>query len=348
MNVLSHQNIDRKPLIPEDRFTTRMTKKTEQFAYWRALVAPIADVETAAPVDQGFAAVLRAQDLGMLQISRQHLDAAKYKRTSELIRRSNVDHWQIVLRQSGSEYISARGDMLRSVAGSLDMRSLALPSSVSSTCGDTINLWLKRENFSALSSTLDAASHKPIQGPLKNILREYIVTLDRYRTTLTVADVPAVVNSLTALLSAIIRPTRDQLRQAAIPITASRIEMARRYVNANLTSPTLGTEALVRELGVSRRKLYYMFEQYGGVTSFIRERRLAASHAALEDATDTRLVSTIAYDYGFADPAQFSRAFRSHFGYSPKDARDLGLTGNRVPLNAPQNFVQWLSQARRP
>lgn len=335
-----YQDLDTR--IREDRFTTLVKHKTKQFSCWRNLLASIAEVECDESGEQGFNATVRGHDLGRLHIASLRVDAMKYRRTPQLIRRSNVDHWQLVLRRSGSEFSSSSGNALRSSPGSLDLRSLTLPSIAHSTAGETIYIWLKRDNFAAMAASLDAASHRPIHGPMKNILQEFILTLERYRSTLTHRDVPALVGSLTALLGALVRPSRDGCEAAATPIAASQLAMARRYVDANIASPTLGVEGLCRALGVSRRKLYYLFEHCGGVSSFIRERRLVACHAVLEDIADARLISTVAYDHGFTDPAQFSRQFRAHFGYSPKEAREFRLCGHVIQTGVPSSFSQWL------
>lgn len=332
--------------IREDRFTTLVKDRAEQFPCWRNLMASIADVEPGDPSKHGFHATVRGHDLGKMQIASLRVDAMSYRRTPQIIRRSGIDHWQIVLRQRGTEFSSSSCKVLRSGKGSLDLRSLALPGIGHCSAGELICVWLKRDNFSSLAGRLDAASHQPIQGVMRDILQDFIMTLDRHRSTLTQREVPAVVDSLTALLGAFIQPTRDAMAAAAMPISASRIELARTYVDAHLASPDLGTEALCRKLGVSRRKLYYLFEHCGGVSKFIRDRRLAACHTALEHTADLRLISTIAYDHGFTDPAHFSRLFRARYGYSPKEARELRQSGEVMQPGVPSSFAQWLLQVR--
>lgn len=338
------QNRDLDTRIREDRFTTLVKQKPEQFPCWRNLMASIADVERDQDSKQGFDATVRGHDLGKMHIASLRIDASKCRRTPQLIKRSRVDHWQLVLRHTGSEFSTSGGSVLRSSAGSLDLRSLTMPSITQSTAGQMTCIWLRRDHFAGIAANLDAASHKPIQGPMKNILREFIWTLDRYRSTLSYRDVPAAVGSLTALLGALVRPTDFGLEAAAAPIAASQIEMVRRHVDSNLASPELGVQSLCQALGVSRRKLYYLFEHCGGVASFIRERRLIACHAALEDVTDSRLISTIAYQNGFSDPAIFSRQFRAHFGYSAKEAREYRLSGHVIQPGVPSSFAQWLLQ----
>ena len=55
--------------------------------------------------------------------------------------------------------------------------------------------------------------------------------------------------------------------------------------------------------------------------SWIRDQRLAAAREDLANASDKRSIGEIAYARGFADQAQFSRAFRARYGITPKEAR---------------------------
>ncbi|WP_377300293.1 helix-turn-helix domain-containing protein [Rhizobium halophytocola] len=276
-----------------------------------------------------------------MHLASLRVDPMKFRRTSGHIRKTSIDHWQIVLRKRGSEFGSWGGRALRSQAGSIDIRSLATPCVATASASELICIWMSRDSFPDMAAAMDAACHKPIGGTMKIILSEFILAIERYRSTLTLKDVPVVVNSLAALVAAAIRPTADGVAKAAPPIAASLFELARKYIDANLSSPTLNVEALCRELHVSRRKLHYMFEHCGGLATFIRTRRLAACHLALENACDHRLVSTLAYDFGFSDPAVFSRAFRAQYGYTP---RELRHSGTLAPLHraAPSSFAQWL------
>jgi AraC-like DNA-binding protein len=92
-------------------------------------------------------------------------------------------------------------------------------------------------------------------------------------------------------------------------------------VQNNLLSPSLGVDEICRELGISRSRLYRLFEDLGGVVHYIRSRRLLDAHRVLSGGMDRRPIVNIAAERDFLDPADFSRAFKREFGYSPKEAR---------------------------
>ena len=85
--------------------------------------------------------------------------------------------------------------------------------------------------------------------------------------------------------------------------------------------PAFGVQELAGLLGLSRSALYRLFEPGGGVAVFIRDRRLQRLRAALADPADHRRVAEKAYACGFADQAQFIRAFRRAYGMTPVEYR---------------------------
>jgi AraC-like DNA-binding protein len=89
---------------------------------------------------------------------------------------------------------------------------------------------------------------------------------------------------------------------------------------------------LRRELGISRTRLYNLFEPFGGVMHYVQHRRLLSAHAALTDPNDRRLIFQIAEERGFTDGAEFSRAFKRAFGYSPSEVRNRG--GGGIPVHS--------------
>ncbi|AFQ52074.1 helix-turn-helix domain-containing protein [Burkholderia cepacia] len=76
---------------------------------------------------------------------------------------------------------------------------------------------------------------------------------------------------------------------------------------------------------ISRAPLYRAFAEDGGVTRLIRNKRLDAAYLALRyQRGPARPIGAIAAEYGFSSSAQFLRAFRSHFGFTPSDAQRDG------------------------
>ncbi|WP_157637869.1 two-component regulator propeller domain-containing protein [Flexithrix dorotheae] len=86
-----------------------------------------------------------------------------------------------------------------------------------------------------------------------------------------------------------------------------------------LANPDFGVNEFARELGFSRTQLYRKFQALTGqsVKEFIRAYRLKYAIKLLE--TKAYSISEIAYQVGFRNHPNFTRAFQKHFGYSPSD-----------------------------
>jgi len=74
---------------------------------------------------------------------------------------------------------------------------------------------------------------------------------------------------------------------------------------------------LSRELGLSINNMQSSFKSTYGMTimDYIRERRLVTAHDAM--AKDGITIAQAAYLAGYNGPANFSTAFKRHFGFSP-------------------------------
>ncbi|MGA7804785.1 acetamidase/formamidase family protein, partial [Bradyrhizobium sp.] len=94
-------------------------------------------------------------------------------------------------------------------------------------------------------------------------------------------------------------------------------------IERRLDDPALAPVRLAQAEGISERYLQKLFEGVGdNFTHYVRERRLQRAWADLSNPTEAHhSISEIAYRYGFADSAHFSRSFRHRFGLSPREFR---------------------------
>jgi AraC-like DNA-binding protein len=95
------------------------------------------------------------------------------------------------------------------------------------------------------------------------------------------------------------------------------------FIDENLRSPDLSPGRIASEHFISPRHLNALFhDNEATVSTWVRRRRLEECRQRLLDpAFDSRSITSIAGEWGFADAAHFSRAFRAEFGCSPREAR---------------------------
>ncbi len=107
--------------------------------------------------------------------------------------------------------------------------------------------------------------------------------------------------------------TRNAARQAI------QIQV-RNHVQANLHNARLSPESIMERFTITRPTLYRMFEEEGGLVTYIRNCRLWASAVDLVRQPDVAAVQ-VGYSFGFGSASDFSRAFRRAFGVAPQEYR---------------------------
>ncbi|MBK4987154.1 transcriptional regulator FeaR [Pseudomonas sp. S36] len=99
-------------------------------------------------------------------------------------------------------------------------------------------------------------------------------------------------------------------------------------IQQRLDSQRLTPVALARELGISSRQLYRLFEGSGeSVCRYIlRERLLKAAQDLRNPAYGHRSITDIGTRWGFADSAHFSKTFKKLLGITPRSYRNAGCS----------------------
>lgn len=353
MNAMSGSNSGSTAFKPNlngfvrvDKFTTLTETPLRQFNSWRRLMAPLMTVRKVDAARVGFRAKVEAHDLGRLHFAAAETDPVEYSHTLKHVRASGIDHWCLSLLESGFDMITCNGSVISLPAGSLHLVSMTCPFRGRSGNSKSIRVFLGRDDFADMSDVLDDASMSRIGGPLAYIVKEYMLSMQGLLQHLPLSDLAVVTESFAHLLAATLKPSADRLSNARPAMTISKFNLARKFIQENLRSPELGTGSICRAVSISRRQVYYLFEQYGGVASFIKKQRLAACCRAIANANDLRLISSIAFSYGYLDAALFSRQFYAEFGFTPTEAREARLNGHLPPNTPPDTLTDWLLHRR--
>ncbi|MCV9385187.1 two-component regulator propeller domain-containing protein [Reichenbachiella ulvae] len=97
------------------------------------------------------------------------------------------------------------------------------------------------------------------------------------------------------------------------------------YVMENITKPDLSVESLASELNLSRSQLYRKVKALTGssVNEFTRNIRLEQARKIIE--AGNLNIAEVSYQVGFSSPSYFTKCFKEHFGYVPKDTPVKGV-----------------------
>ncbi|TZG32193.1 helix-turn-helix domain-containing protein [Agrobacterium sp. B1(2019)] len=330
--------------IPKMTFSTKAVERRQQLDIWREFHAELIESDALAEDKTRFDGTVEVFNLGEIQFNRYTQAPAEFSRTSGHLRTSDMDHWVFSVVRKGQIDLSAGDKTVAAKPGSLTLLSFAQAYSGRMAQTEYSNIFLARDDFWDIAQNLDHASFKTFDGPMASILSAFIVSVDNQIDKLNVADGKSVNDAFAALLKAVMRPDPDSLEAADTAIGGTQLELARRFINSNLQSPDLSADRICSELHMSRRRLYYLFEQYGGVSKYIKTRRLAACYKALVVLSGDVHIGTVAYNWGFNNLPSFYRQFKEQYGFRPSEARSAHLSGYKADDGDLQTLADWLAR----
>lgn len=127
---------------------------------------------------------------------------------------------------------------------------------------------------------------------------------------------------LVDLLALALQSDERVLTSGASSVRAAHLARIEAFVNRHIDDPGLGPDEVAAGCGISVRYLHELLRDTNQTLGqWIRDRRLQAAQEDFANPADSRSIGEIAYARGFADQAQFSRAFRARFGLTPKEMR---------------------------
>jgi AraC-like DNA-binding protein len=197
---------------------------------------------------------------------------------------------------------------------------------------------------------VDCATMGPLVKHTMFVPRELLARALPDLDSVLVRTLPASVNL--QLLKGWLNVARDQreldaeaartAERMAVDLLTSAIDLARddtsgtqavlrqrvkAYLNENLGDPDLTLDVVARANAISLRYLHLLFQDTGETArEYLRGRRLERAHDVLHGHGAEVSVAEIARRCGFDSPSSFSRAYRSRYGQSPREAR------NETPL----------------
>jgi AraC-like DNA-binding protein len=198
---------------------------------------------------------------------------------------------------------------------------MARPLTVSSCEAHSLTLTIPRPLLDAHLPANTGLHGLVLAGGRGRFLADYLMLLRRQLPRLGEGDAAWVSQGTVAMVAACLAPSTTPSDEAVAPVNAVLLGRVERLIESMLGHRQLSAQYLCAALGMSRSRLYRLFEPHGGVAQYIQSRRLTKIRAALLDPQDRRRVSDLAYTYGFVSAAHFSRCFRQHFGYAASEIR---------------------------
>jgi len=274
-----------------------------------------------------------------------------FDRPPALVARSGLDHMLVQLYTEGGFSGTAGSRPITVVAGDICVFDLTDTLSTRSTAFSNVSLLIPRD---ALRSALDDLSPLhgmvvPSSAPLAGILAEYMISLVSRVPSLDAREALVAALATASLTSTVLAGEAPaSAPQLATRDRRSPLRQVCAYIDNNIQDPALDAEHLARSLGLSRASLYRLFASSGGVSRYIRRRRLSGAALELSDPTRRVRIGEVAMRWGFVNDASFARAFRHAFGIAPRAARERNLAflspkdGKDASKITEQVFAHWM------
>jgi AraC-like DNA-binding protein len=260
-----------------------------------------------------------------IAIAATHSSAATFERTKQTIARSALDNILLLVYSEGGGRLDVEGRSAEVHPGDVCILDMTRRSALRLPDFTDLSVLLPRALLEPHLADLDRLHGLILErnNPLNAMLVSHLRTLFVQAPALSLSDVRAAAQGATALIAAFAGASangRETIRNTA---AATLLQAARRIIEANLHDRGLGPDFICRQLGVSRAKLYRLFEPAGGVSHFVQQRRMMRAYQTITNPAHAReRIGTIAARCGFSDVSVFSRAFRQAHGVSPTELRD--------------------------
>jgi AraC-like DNA-binding protein len=164
---------------------------------------------------------------------------------------------------------------------------------------------------------------------LSDLLLSVAGEIDRLSDTAIVALEAAILPLLTAGVFDERKESESMGSEAAYRRLMQRLCTS---IDAQLSDERLTIQRIAREQGMSVRYVQKLFSRHGdSFRHYIRKRRLDQCREMMSDPAQAAVsITTICLNWGFNDPAYFSRNFRLEYGVSPSEFRRAAMASQKV------------------
>lgn len=299
----------------------------DRFDYWVELLGHThAPMELHSDCADDFRASQRVLDLGAVTVWSAAFQPQVFRRTPKLIRQSDPETYSLSLgiRGTGAGVWKHRETQYK--PHDLFITSTSLPSEIHSTGVTTVAVEVPKSRLPLprdLAGRIVGAPASAQEG-VGALLAQFLTQLTADTAPYQPSDGPRLGTVLTDLVAALFAhlleagdclPPETRRRTLTLSI--------KRFILEHLHDPQLTPSAIAAAHHISTGYLHGLFQhEEDTVAAWIRLRRL---EAACRDLADPSLhstpIHTIATRWGFARASDFSRAFRTAYGTSPRDFR---------------------------
>jgi len=310
-----------------ETFSTDGVEPRRRLEFWNEIACNTFTQVVSDPADLStFSARLTRTQIGGLRISEVRSEPATIRHTLSQVARSRESSYFLVLQLEGTSCNRQNEREAKLLPGDFTLCASAQPYEMQLPMRARrlvlgISEGMLRRHLASPESALGIRmpGNRGMSGLLSDFVRSlWMSSLESWgpavssRMAYTVLD----------LISAAYSVTPHAKGEHPSLATAHRARILS-YIEAHLRNPDLDPTRIAQACRITPRYLHHLFAQETEtVTQYVQRRRLEESARALVAApVRERLVTEIAFDYGFNSLTHFGRVFRNHFGITPSEYR---------------------------
>lgn len=325
--------------LPRSVLDTAGLAPAKALAAWEENIGVMYDVQLADKTPDEFYAKVEAYYLDTIMLGECRTVAQSYQRSRFRSGRDLIDCYSIQFQEQG--VWAQRDSDCEASTGDIIIFDKAQPQSIAMTDSTTLHLFVPRKALAPLLREPDNHNMHVLRAgtPLPSLLRSHVHNLWRQAAHLTVEEAAQVVQPTLQLIAAAMNGSTTPGTQNGIDTALG--DAVRRHVDRAALDPDLSVETVARSFGISRRKVFYLFEPHEGFEAYVRRRRLRMVHGALRSSVHAgRSITEIAEAHGFTQRKNFNDAFRRAYGMTPSQVRDLARQGTGDSAESP-GLARW-------
>ncbi|MFN3228487.1 MAG: helix-turn-helix domain-containing protein [Asticcacaulis sp.] len=343
--------MDASSSLPFLEIKSSQANRGKTFEDYEEAINPIFDVQINRENSGEPLVTLKTFNIGPLLLGHAEMQGAHfhYTRQPRKIAQTSLDLLLIQIITEGSDIRTPLKDSRKSMPGDVCVMDLTRTFRSEAQLCSNFTLAIPRMLVSQNEAQLDSLHGQVFSrdSVVGRLFHDHVRSLWSLAHHVALEEAERAARGTINLFSALALQTPDQEARAHA-VEAAQLVRIRRYIEQSLVDRDLDPLKLCREFGLSRASLYRLFAPLGGVSDYIRNRRLQLAFRLLTNpAHFRRSLSAVAHDCGFNDWSGFSRAFKSKYGFGPGEARELGQTDYLASrqdnqLDGPRRLPAWL------
>lgn len=311
--------------------TTSRTPVHDRSRHWHdAIAKAYFPLDLAFRTPDSFSGDLALWTLGDVSLSRLTSDALQYRRLPHHFKAERDEHFLVTVPARSEVFFSQCGKDVRCNPGGFILERSHEPYEFSHA--EAADLWVLKVESKALGGRIRqpdrfcSMQFNAADGA-GGLFSDMLHLIPGRFDAMSVETRATVGQQLIDLLVLALKADERTLTTGNSTVRAAHLTRIESFIRKHMSDCELDPETIARGCGISTRYLHELFRDTNQTLgSWVRDQRLEACREALRDASNRQTVAEIAYRFGFGDQAQFSRAFKAHFGLPPKDYREQART----------------------